>query len=137
VEQRKVVLEARRATMTPSSPRLHPNPAEVCRREIADPQSALADPAIQSEALQISHGLIERVVLHPMDMGIEIELIVEIAAMVDLGTNNKTAGLKGSAVPDPFRRLLDMVAGARSQFYLLFAVQGLRPMAASDSCPMA
>jgi len=41
----------------------------------------------------------ERVVLHPMDMGPEIELIVEIAAMVDLGTNNKTAGLKGSVVP--------------------------------------
>ena len=100
LEQRKVVLEARRATMTPPPPRLHP------------------DPAIQSEALQISRGLSERVVLHPMDMGIEIELIVEIAAMVDLGTNNKTAGLKGSAVCDPYRRLLDMAAGERNQRYL-------------------
>jgi hypothetical protein len=49
--------------------------------------------------------------LHPVEKGFEIELIGEIAAMVDLGAQNKTAGPKGSAVPDAYRRSVKMVAG--------------------------
>jgi hypothetical protein len=61
-------------------------------------QLALAEPATQTEALEIVRGLIERVVLHPAEKGFEIELIGEIANMVDLGAQAKAAGPKGAAV---------------------------------------
>jgi site-specific DNA recombinase len=97
--------------MPPPAPRLHPNLAELYRRKVADLQSALADPESRSEALEILRGLVERVVLHPVEKGFEIELIGEIAAMVDLGAQNKTAGPEGSAVPDAYRRSVKVVAG--------------------------
>jgi site-specific DNA recombinase len=98
LEQRKAAVEAELAAAPPPAPRLHPNPAEVYRRKVADLQTALAEPATQTEALEILRGLIERVVLHPADKGVEIELIGEIANMVDLGAHSKTAGLTGPAV---------------------------------------
>jgi len=91
-EQRKAMLEAKLAAALPPAPRLHPNLAEVYRRKVADLQTALADPATQTEALEILRGLIERVVLYPVQKGFEIELIGEIAAMVDLGAQGKAAG---------------------------------------------
>src|SRR6266436_8667854 len=51
----------------------------------------------------------------------EIELIGEIAAMVDLGAQNKSAGPKGSAVPDVYRRSVKVVAGARNHLDLLLS----------------
>jgi hypothetical protein len=103
-EQNKVTLEGKLAAVPSPAPRLHPNLAELYRRKVADLQSALANPESRSEALAILRGLVERVVLHPIEKGFEIELIGEIAAMVDLGAQNKTAGPKGSAVPDAYRR---------------------------------
>jgi DNA invertase Pin-like site-specific DNA recombinase len=91
LEQRKVVLEANLAAALPPAPRLHPNLAEVYRRKVADLQSALAEPGTQTEALEILRGLIEKVVLHPVEKGFEIELIGEIAAMVDLGAQSRSA----------------------------------------------
>src|SRR5882724_9729589 len=111
LEQRKVTLEAALAAALPPAPRLHPNLAEVYRRKVADLQSALADAGTQTEALEILRGLIERVALHPADKGFEIELIGEIAAMVNLGAQTKPAGPKGSAVPDVYRRSVKVVAG--------------------------
>jgi hypothetical protein len=70
----------------------------------------------QTEALEILRGLIERLMLHPVENGFEVELIGEIAAMVDLGAQNKTADPKGSAVPDAYPSSLKVVAGER---YLL------------------
>jgi site-specific DNA recombinase len=110
LEQRKVTLEAALAAALPPAPRLHPNLAELYRRKVADLQSALADPESRSEALEILRGLVERVVLHPVEKGFEIELIGEIAAMVDLGTNKK-AGSKEPAVPEAYRCSVKVVAG--------------------------
>ena len=64
---------------------------EIYRRKVAALQTALADPKTQTEALEVLRGLIERVVLHPADRGFEIELVGEIAAMVDLGALGKAA----------------------------------------------
>jgi site-specific DNA recombinase len=100
LEQRKTALEAELAAAPPPPPRLHPNLAEIYRRKVADLQTALADLQARTEALEILRGLIDRVVLHPADKGFEIELVGEIAAMVDLGAQTKTAGPRGSAVPD-------------------------------------
>ena len=114
LEQRKTVLEAELAAAPPPAPRLHPNLAEVYRQKVAGLQTALADPVTQTEALEILRGLIERVVLHPAEKGFEIELIGEIAAMVDLGAQNKKAGPEGSAVPDAYRCSVKVVAGERN-----------------------
>ena len=121
LEQRKTVLEAELAAAPPPAPRLHPNLAEIYRRKVADLQAALADPKMQAEALEILRGLIERVVLHPAEKGFEIELIGEIAAMVDLGAQNKKAGPEGSAVPDAYRCSVKVVAGARNHLDLLLS----------------
>src|SRR6266478_8044297 len=94
----------------PPAPRLHLNLAELYRRKVADLQSASAEPGTRTEALEILRGLIERVVLHPVEKGFEIELIGEIAAMVDLGAKNKKAGSKEPAVPDAYRRSVKVVA---------------------------
>jgi len=104
----------------PPAPRLHLNLAELYRRKVADLQSASAEPGTRTEALDILRGLIERVALHPVEKGFEIELIGEIAAMVDLGAKSKTAGPEGSAVPDPYRCSVKVVAGERNHRQLTF-----------------
>jgi site-specific DNA recombinase len=114
LEQRKAVLEAALAAALPPAPRLHPNLAELYRRKVADLQSALAEPRTQTEALEILRGLIERVVLHPVEKGFEIELIGEIANMVDLGAGNQKAAHKGAAVPEVYRSSVKVVAGVRN-----------------------
>jgi site-specific DNA recombinase len=111
LEHRKRDLQAVVETATPPLPRLHPNLAELYRQKVANLQEALSAPDTHAEALEILRGLIERVVLHRTESGLEIELIGEIAAMIDLGAQNKTAGPKGSAVPDPYRRSVKVVAG--------------------------
>ena len=64
----------------------------------------------EDHALEILRGLIERIVLHPIEDGLEIERIGEITAMIDLGTNKK-AGSKEPAVPEAYRRSVKVVAG--------------------------
>ena len=113
LEQRKITLEAECAAAPPPPPLLHPNLAEVYRRKVADLHTALADPKMQSEALEILRGLIERVVVNPVERGFEIELVGEIAAMVDLGAQGKAAGPKRPAVPEAYRSSVKVVAGAR------------------------
>ena len=51
----------------------------------------------------------------------EVELIDEIAAMVDLGAQNKKAGPAGSAVPEAYRGSVKVVAGARNHLDLLLS----------------
>jgi hypothetical protein len=53
-------------------------------------------------------------VLLPADKGFEIDLIGEIAAMVDLGASSKKADPNGSAVPDAYRCSVKVVAGERN-----------------------
>ena len=67
-----------------AAPRLHPNLAEIYRRKVANLQEPLADPATQSEALEILRGLVERVTVAPAENGLAIELTGEIANMVRL-----------------------------------------------------
>ena len=119
LESCKATLEAELAAAPPPAPRLHPNLAEIYRRKVADLQTTLSAPETQTEALEILRGLIERVVLHPMEKGFEVELIGEIAAMVDLGAQDKAAGPKGSAVPEAYRRSVKVVAGERNHRQLI------------------
>jgi hypothetical protein len=55
--------------------------------------------------------------LLPIALGQRHELIGEIAAMVDLGAQSKTAAHKDSAIPAAYRRSAKLVAGARNHLY--------------------
>jgi hypothetical protein len=75
----------------------------------------LADDETCTEALGILRSLIEAVVIHPMEGGYEIELIGEIANMVDLATGpaNKKAAPGRAALSTDDIRSVKLVAGAR------------------------
>ncbi len=116
-------LEGRKAEITrdlgapaPTSVRLLPNLGELYRSKVADLKSAVADPETRTEALEILRGLVERVVLHPVDGGLEVELVGEIANMVSLGAaaQSKTAAPGGAAVPALYRTSVKVVAGTRN-----------------------
>ena len=92
-------------------------------------QTSLADPAIReyaicpelpvqvpggrcTEATEVLRGLIDRVVLHPGERGPEIELVGDIARMVELTLpKNKAAAREGAAASEVFCRSVKLVAG--------------------------
>ena len=120
--QRKLdELEARKAAIEkmlsdpPPPVRLHTNLAELYRQKVARLREALSDPTTRDEALEIIRSLIERVVLHPIDNGFEIELVGALAAMVAVANEaepqRKKAVPEGTAL-DAYRRSIKVVAGA-------------------------
>ena len=74
----------------PSPLRLHPNLGQVYRRKVEELGEALRDPAIHDEALEILRGLVDRLVVHFGDSGgLEVELVGDIARMVELGSGGE------------------------------------------------
>ena len=61
VEKRR--LETEIEAPAPSPVRLHPNRAKLYRQKVADLGTALDDPAMREDAIEILRGLIDRVVL--------------------------------------------------------------------------
>ena len=98
LESCKAELERKIAEAPAPTPRLHPNLAGLYRRKVENLHDALTRPDTRTEATEILRSLIEAVVIHPAEggAGVEIELIGEIAGMVDLAqspggaVNNKT-----------------------------------------------
>jgi hypothetical protein len=116
LQQRLDELEARRNEITQdlsagptTTVRLHPNLAQVYRRQVERLQHALNEPEIRDEALQILRGLIERVSIRPAENGLEIEIVGEIAKMVELGIGAHT---KQAALDETAARSVKVVAGA-------------------------
>jgi site-specific DNA recombinase len=116
-ETRKAELAAELEQGTPSPVRLHPNLAELYRKKVADLETALSDPATQSEALEILRGLVERVEMRVDEDGFKIELTGEIAHMLKL-----SAGAE-SLVKEPYRSSVKVVAGRRNHRQLTISVQ--------------
>ncbi|MGC1177457.1 MAG: zinc ribbon domain-containing protein [Methyloceanibacter sp.] len=115
LQQRLDELEARRAELdqdlaiVPATPvRLHPNLAQVYRRQVERLQDALNEPEIRDEALQILRGLVERVSISPAENGLEVEIVGEIAKMVELGIENKA---KRATLDETMTRSVKVVAG--------------------------
>jgi site-specific DNA recombinase len=111
LEQRKASLAAAIESAPTSAPRLHPNLSELYRRKVETLQEALADPATQTEALEIFRGLIERVSVRHTEKGAEVELIGEIANMVTLSAGAESVG------KEPYRSSVKVVAGVRNHLY--------------------
>ena len=94
--QRRDALVDELAAPAPSPVRLHPNLGEVYRRKVEELDAALRDPLIHDEAVEIVRGLIERLVDPSGEAAdFEVELVGEIARMVELGagTERKKAAL--------------------------------------------
>ena len=123
LEQRKAALEGEIADAPEPAPRLHPNLAEVYRQKVANLQTALTDPGVHTEALEILRGLVERVEVRPTEDGFAIELVGEIANMVKL-----SAGAESIAT-EPYRSSVKVVAGARNCLNLLLTASGIPAMA--------
>jgi len=70
LEARKAELEAKLAPADPPPVRLHPNLAQLYReRGLTELHSALADPELRTEALELIRSLVERAELHPAEDG--------------------------------------------------------------------
>ena len=93
LETRKAALEREIAEAPPPAPRLHPKLAEVYARKVSDLHAALERPEEREAALACLRSLIERVVVTAKEDGIEVELVGEIARIVEvaLSTDNKKA----------------------------------------------
>ena len=106
LEARRADLEARLGAAPKPAPRIHPNLAEVYRRKVADLANALQQEDARAEAATALRGLIEEIRLVPVDGKLTIELLGELSALIDLGTN-KHPRTDGPGVQ------LTLVAGAR------------------------
>ena len=96
--------------------RLHPNLAQLYREKVANLHSALADPELRTEALELIRGLIERVELHPAEDGFRVELVGEIANMVTLSAGAECIGFERD------KASVKVVAGTRNHRQFLACV---------------
>ena len=82
---------------------LHPNVAEMYHKKVQALQAALSQPDQRDAAFTILRSLIEPV---------EVELVGDIASMVELAENkSKNAAPGGTAFPTDLRRSVKVVAG--------------------------
>jgi site-specific DNA recombinase len=89
---RKTVLATRLDASAPSPVRLHPNLAGLYRQKVTELHAALEDPELRAEALDLIRDLIERVEFRPAEGGFQIELVGEIANMVQLSAGPQSLG---------------------------------------------
>lgn len=75
----------------------------------------VADPALRSEGLEVLRGLIECVVLRPVDGGFEVERVGAIARMIEAGLG--AASKKAAILSDSASCSVKVITGAR---YLLY-----------------
>jgi site-specific DNA recombinase len=77
-------------------------------RQVEQLQHSLNHPEIRDEAVQILRGLIESVSIRPAKDGLEIEIVGEIAKMIELGIGpNK----KQASIDERMARSVKVVAG--------------------------
>ncbi len=116
LQKRLEELEFRRAELeqeigSASTPpiRLHPNLAQVYRRKVERLQHALNDPEIREEAIQVLRSLLERVVVAPAETGFEVEIVGDIAQMIEIGMDEDQK--KGPNLNERMARSVKVVAG--------------------------
>ena len=113
MEERHAELEEEMATAAAPPVRLHPNLAHLYRRKVEQLQKALNQPEIRDEAIQVLRGLLERVVVAPIEGGFNVEIVGEIAQMIEIGLGKGKK--KGPVLNERMARSVKVVAGARNQ----------------------
>jgi site-specific DNA recombinase len=109
-ELRRAQLEQEIASTSTPPVRLHPNLATVYRRKVERLQHVLSDLDIRDEAIQVLRGLIESVCITPSETGFDVEIVGEIAKMIELGMAEGKK--KGPILDERTTRSVKVVAGA-------------------------
>ena len=116
LEARKAELEAVLAEAAEEPMLLHPNIAQVYRRQVARLVEALNHEHDRTEAAEILRGLVDRIVLTPKEedgrgsLSIDLEgALAGVLALAMNGTGNDKKPLTGSGSSG---RLIALVAGA-------------------------
>jgi len=112
MECRRAELEQEMASASAPPIRLHPNLAQIYRRKVERLQHALSDPEIRDEAIEVLRSLLEAVIIAPTEAGLEIEIVGDIAHMIEMGIEDKK---KGPPLNERTARSVKVVAGARNQ----------------------
>ena len=107
LERDKRVIEQELATEPPPPIHLHPNLAEIYRKQVENLTEALNAEETRQEAGEIIRGLIDEIRLVPDGGELRIHLKGELAEMLALSTN-KRPGSKGTGLKTT------LVAGARN-----------------------
>ena len=105
LEERKSALEKDLATEPPPPVRLHPKLAEVYRQKIQNLRDALNQDDSRTDAAVILRGLIDEIRLIPRDGQLDIYLVGNLAAILDLCAK-KNPGARDTGVQ------ITLVAGA-------------------------
>ena len=99
------------------APILHPNLAELYRRQVKNLHEALNAQDSRTEAAEILRGIIERINVTPLGRGsFEIDLTGDIVNMIEFaesGTQTEKTASKEAAIPDVYRSSVKVVAGVR------------------------
>lgn len=113
------MLEARQADFVrqaqapaPAAVTIHPNASELYRRKVADLHLALAEPATRGAAAEVLRGLIDEIRVTPEGDGNLVELVGELAALLQLSGSKNAASVNEAAHSGL------LVAGKRNQRYL-------------------
>jgi site-specific DNA recombinase len=113
LESERTRLEDSLRKPQPSPVRLHPYLAESYRRRVADLAKHLNCEDGRTEALEIVRGLIERVAVQAAEGGgFKIEIVGELASMVDVALSPDGGAQRKTALRDAERRSVKVVAGA-------------------------
>lgn len=108
MERRRAELEQEMASASAPPIRLHPNLSQIYRRKVERLQDALSDPEIRDEAVEALRSLLEAVIIAPTEAGLEIEIIGDIAHMIEMGIEDKK---KRPALNEKTVRSVKVVAG--------------------------
>jgi hypothetical protein len=127
LEAEKAAAQAKLAATTRAPViRLHPKLPELYRAKMATLRAALNAPDTVTEAAEHLRGLIDRIVLTPIDRTLQIELHGDLAVLAGFA-EGKERKKESAGSDDPAR--LSVVAGVRNHLYrtIIHAPRGTRP----------
>jgi len=111
LENQKSEIETKIAAAPEAEPLLHPALANVYRKTVAELQTIIHNPETSREAFGLIRGLIDAVILTPVNGELEIELRGDLASILAL---SKTGENKAFSTTEKALQI-KMVAGARNQ----------------------
>jgi len=110
---RREALRAKVAAADAPPPLLHPEMAGLYHQKVTALAEALEHPETRTEASEALRGIIDAIVMTPVDGALRIELKGNLAAMLGATVQSKRA-----SETEALSLQVSMVAGARNQHYL-------------------
>ena len=96
LEEERDNIEAQQARGISSNPiRLHPDLAKFYSRTVSDLRTALNHPDYREEAASLLRQLIDKIVVHPTNEGLALDITGDLAAMLMLSAKTQNGPTKG------------------------------------------